>query len=177
MESYINNTKQWLEQVVIRHNFCPFAKKEWLNHRIRYQTCPTEKTEAALEALAKEWHYLDTHPEMTTTLLIFTQGFHCFDDYLNLVDIANALLEAQDYEGVYQLASFHPDYCFAETDPNDPANYTNRSPYPILHLLREKDLEKAIAMHPNSEGIPDRNIAYAQKIGLKTWQATLKSLQ
>ncbi|MGL6269678.1 MAG: DUF1415 family protein, partial [Chitinophagaceae bacterium] len=92
--------------------------------------------------------------------------FANFDAYLTMVEMAEALLEDQDYEGVYQVASFHPQYRFADAPDNDPANYTNRSVYPMLHLLREDSLEKAIETYPDTEGIPERNITFAREKGL-----------
>jgi hypothetical protein len=173
----IQHTQDWLEGVIIKHNFCPFAKKEHLNKSIRYVLNETSNTEDTLHCLVDEFLFLDQHPEIETTLLIIPEGFERFDDFLDLVEISNALLEERRYRGVYQLAHFHPDYCFQGSDNNDPANYTNRSPYPTLHLLRENSLEHAIANHPDPEGIPDRNIAYAQELGLEQLQNDLKSIK
>lgn len=173
----IQHTKDWLERVIIKHNFCPFAKKEHLNNSIRYVLNETCNTADTLHCLVDEVLFLDQHPKVETTLLIIPEGFDNFDDFLDLVEIANALLEERRYSGVYQLAHFHPDYCFQGSDNNDPANYTNRSPYPTLHLLRENSLDYAIENHPDPEGIPDRNIAYAQALGLEQLQDDLKAIK
>ncbi len=165
--------KKWLETIVIGHDFCPFAKKELLQDSIRYYINGSSNTEDTLHDLVDEFIFLDQHPEIETTLFILPKGFDDFDDFLDLVEIANALLEEQHYSGIYQLANFHPDYCFHGSDNNDPANYTNRSPYPVLHLIRESSLERAVASHPDPEGIPERNIAYARALGLETLQAEL----
>ena len=98
-----------------------------------------------------------------------------FDDFLDLVAIADDLLIAQAYEGVYQLASFHPDYCFAEASPDDAANYTNRSPYPILHLIREASIEQVLNHYPEPENIPLRNIALTRELGSNYLQALLNA--
>jgi hypothetical protein len=169
----IKRTRTWLEKIVIQYNFCPFAKKELLRDSIRYYVNKSSNTGDTLHALIDELIFLEQHPETETTLFIIPEGFSHFDDFLDLVEIANALLDEQHYTGVYQLANFHPDYCFHGSDNQDPANYTNRAPYPILHLLREKSLENTIANHPNPEGIPQRNIAYARKLGLERLQAEL----
>lgn len=162
----IGNTKDWLENIVIKHNFCPFAKKELLKDSIRFHLIESNSMETILEELVDEFTFLDKHPNVETTLLVLNESFDDFDDYLDLVEISNALLEDQGHLGVYQIASFHPDYCFEDTDVDDPANYTNRSPYPTLHILREASLENAIESHPDPEGIPERNIAYARTLGL-----------
>jgi hypothetical protein len=110
---------------------------------------------------------LEDNPAMETALLIFPKGFSDFEDYLDLTDLAEKLLKAQGFEGIYQVASFHPNYIFAGSDENDPANYTNRSPYPMLHLLREDLLEIAIDKHNNVDDIPNQNIAKANSLGLE----------
>jgi hypothetical protein len=166
--------KNWLEQIVIKHDFCPFAKKELLRDSIRYYVNESSNTEDTLQQLINECVFLDQHTETETTLFIIPEGFNDFDDFLDLVAIANALLEEQHYFGIYQLANFHPNYCFHGSDNDDPANYTNRSPYPVLHLIREGSLERAVANHPDPEGIPERNIHHARKLGLKQLQAELK---
>jgi len=163
----VKRTKDWLENIIIQYNFCPFAKNELLRDSIRYYISDCSNTGDILHALIDELIFLDQHPDTETILFIIPAGFANFDDFLDLVEIANALLDAQQYTGVYQLANFHPDYCFHGSDNQDPANYTNRAPYPILHLLREESVAKAIASHPNPEAIPERNIAYARKLGLK----------
>ncbi|HIO92655.1 MAG TPA: DUF1415 domain-containing protein [Leucothrix mucor] len=177
MEKIIRHTKKWLEEVVIKHNFCPFAKKELLRDSIHYQAVESSDMEVGLQALAEEFFLLDQQEKIETTLVIFPNGFNDFNDYLDLVEIANALLEDQGYLGIYQLASFHPDYCFADSDNDDPANYTNRSPYPTLHIIREKSLARAIKNHPDAEAIPDRNIAFARDIGLEKLQTDLDSIK
>ncbi len=164
-ERLITNTKKWIQDVVIACNFCPFAAKEVKQGSIRYQVIAQTSNKEVLTALAAECKLLDTDKDVETTLLILANGFENFRQYLKLVAQTEELLEESGYEGVYQLASFHPQYCFEGEGANDAANFTNRSPYPMLHLLREDSVEKAIARYPNAKGIPDRNIEFARKKG------------
>lgn len=168
--SIIAQTTQWINSVVIGCNFCPFAAKAVLRKSIRYVVLPEATLEGSLEAVMAELRYLDRTEDIETTLIIFPNHFTDFEEYLDMADMAEDLSVEQGYEGVYQIASFHPDYCFAEADADDPANYTNRSPYPMLHLLREDSVSKAVDHFIDPEGIPERNIAFAQEKGLKYMQ-------
>jgi hypothetical protein len=168
--SIIAQTTQWINSVVIGCNFCPFAAKAVLRKSIRYVVLPEATLESSLEAVMEELRFLDRTEDIETTLIIFPNHFADFEEYLDLADLAEDLSVEQGYEGVYQIASFHPDYCFAEADTDDPANYTNRSPYPMLHLLREDSVSKAVDHFIDPEGIPERNIAFAQEKGLKYMQ-------
>jgi hypothetical protein len=107
--------------------------------------------EACLASFVNEMQRLDNDPTIETSFLIFSNAFQQFDDYLDLVSLAEKLLERKGYEGTYQLASFHPLYLFANSDENDPANYTNRSIYPMLHLLREESIDKALANYKDPD--------------------------
>jgi hypothetical protein len=165
-----DQVKQWVETVIIAFNFCPFAKRELDRDSIRYHVVEDnlsgEKAiESALHQLIEQCRLLDQNTEIETTLVIFPQSFALFDDFLDLLDIANALLEDQGYLGTYQLASFHPDYCFADAAPDDASNFTNRAPYPVLHLIREASIEQALKSVANPEQIPERNIALARELG------------
>ncbi|OAJ34700.1 DUF1415 domain-containing protein [Piscirickettsia salmonis] len=174
-DKYIAATRDWLKQVVIGHNFCPFALKEFRHNRIRYQVIPEKKHATLLNALIQECYHLDTHPNTETTLIIFPYGLNQFERFLNLLDRANDQLIQHNYEGVYQIASFHPDYCFADADIDDPANYTNRSPYPTLHLIRETSLEQTLKKVKTPEKIPERNINHARALGLQAMDLMLKN--
>jgi hypothetical protein len=169
----IQATQTWLKSVVIAHNICPFAKRELERGSIRFYVDENTDTEQCLINLIAECGLLDQDDSIATTLLIYPEAFADFDDYLDFHAFAEDLLIAQGYEGIYQLASFHPQYCFAEAAQDDAANYTNRSPYPMLHLLRESDVEQAVASHPNPENIPQHNIALTRSLGLATMQALL----
>ncbi len=169
-QTIILQTQTWIREVVIGCNFCPFAGQPYHRGSIHYEVVRSTQPEACLEALIQECMRLDAHSDIETTLLILPEGFNDFVDYLDLLDIAEALLMEQGYEGIYQIASFHPDYRFADAPADDPANYTNRSLYPMLHLLREASVERALEMHPDPEGIPRRNIDYARQRGLAYMQ-------
>lgn len=164
-EQLIANTKKWIQEVVIGCNFCPFAAKEVKNGTVRYVLAEQNTTKTLLPFLSSECELLDNDSSIETTIVILPTGFEKFSGYLKLVERAENLLEENGHAGIYQVASFHPLYCFAGTAENDAANFTNRSPYPMLHLLREDSIEKAIARYPNAEGIPDRNIEFARKKG------------
>lgn len=167
----IEQTRKWITEVVIACNFCPFAAKEVRQNSIHYQVETSTDITACLDAFLQECIRLDEQPAIATSLLIFTSGFARFDNYLDMVAMAETLLEKHGYEGVYQVASFHPLYIFADADANDAANFTNRSVYPMLHLLREDSMEKAIAGYPHPERIPDRNIAFARQKGMEYMKA------
>jgi len=169
----IEQTKKWLSTVVIAHNLCPFAKREFDSGRIHYAVMESETLEKQLEQLILECAALDNDSNRETSLLIFPTSLSNFDDYLDVLDLANSLLKAQGYEGIYQLASFHPDYCFEDVEPNDPANYTNRSPYPMLHILREASVEQALENYPSPEKIPERNVELARDLSLPVMQDLL----
>jgi uncharacterized protein len=170
-------TRHWLQTVVIAHNFCPFAKRELLQDRVRFVEIGSSHIDEVLTQVMEQCRHLDAEAGTETSLLLLTGGFADFEDYLDLCELAEALLAEYGYEGVYQIASFHPEYCFADASPDDSANFTNRSPYPILHLLREASLDQAIDNHPNIEGIPETNMQLARAKGLAYWQALLAEAQ
>ena len=172
----ILKTKQWLDEIIIGLNFCPFAKKEFVNNTIHYEVCTEKKIVSALETLVKQCEKLVNEPNIETTLLIFNNGFKGFENYLDLLDDANELLIQQGYEGIFQLASFHPDYYF-EGEPFDAAsNYTNRSPLPTLHLIREASMEKVLSVYKNPEQIPENNMALAEEKGASYFKNFLHKL-
>jgi hypothetical protein len=165
-EVVIAQTVAWIKSVVIGCNFCPFASKVLLKNSIRYIVLPGATMEKVLESLSAEVQVLDKDVEIETTLIILPDSFEDFESYLDLVDIAEELLLNLGYEGIYQLASFHPQYLFAESYEEDPANYTNRSVYPMLHLLREASITDALEFFPDAGRIPQRNIEFANRKGL-----------
>lgn len=166
----IQQTEKWIKSVVIDLNFCPFAAKAVLKKSIRYIVLKDVDVKKSLETLLSEFQFLDTHEDIETTFIIFETNFTDFKSYLQLVKKAEQALAKKHYEGVYQVASFHPDYCFAGEDSDDAANYTNRSIYPMLHILREDSITKALALYPNPESIPEHNIALARQKGLQYMQ-------
>ena len=161
----ILKTKLWLEEVIIGFNFCPFAKKEFVNNTIDYHVCSQRKIDTALGSIIERCHYLEQNENIETSLIIFSLGFRDFNQYLDLVDYGNQLLVDAGFEGVFQLASFHPDYCFAGEDYDDAANFTNRSPLPTIHIIREASLAKVLSVYKNPEEIPENNIALARTKG------------
>lgn len=172
----ILKTQQWVEEIIIGLNFCPFAKKEFVNNTIHYELCNEKKMVSALKELAKQFEKLVEEPYIETTLLIFNNGFKTFESYLDLLDYSNELLITQGYEGIFQLASFHPDYYF-EGEPFEAAsNYTNRSPLPTLHLIREASMEKVLSVYKNPDQIPENNIALAEAKGANHFKSFLQKL-
>lgn len=173
----LGQTRAWVERVIMKYNLCPFARREVEGSSIRYAEIDSDTLPGALEAICLECQYLDHHPAVATTLCVLTRGFTDFDHYLELVELANALLQMQGYEGVYQLASFHPDYRFAGAPEEDPANFTNRSPWPTLHLIREESMAEALAEYDNPEAIPERNVAFARKRGAAFFLSLLAGIK
>jgi len=166
-------TQNWLKTIIIEYSICPFAKRELERSSIRFVASHDTDIESCLSNLMLECDRLNSDADIETTLIIYDQPFICFDDYLDFVELAEELLLVEDYEGIYQLASFHPDYCFEGAKQDDAANYTNRSPYPMLHLLRETSIDRAVDTYPHTEDIPQRNIELTRKLGLAKMQALL----
>lgn len=169
----IQNTKQWIEKVVIGCGFCPFARKVFIENNIRYVVVADAALHTHSRILLEEFVLLEMDKNIETTLIIFTTAYEYFGAYLQLLQQSEKLLKRKNYEGVFQLASFHPAYLFAGANEQDAANYTNRSPYPMLHLLREDGLAAAIAYYPNAEKIPERNMAFAENKGVEYMRALL----
>ncbi|SIN66037.1 DUF1415 domain-containing protein [Chitinophaga niabensis] len=165
MVEIIAQTKDWIKKVVVGCNFCPFAAKELKQDTIHYEVVTTTGIRAARLAFLAECVRLDNDESIATTMVIFPEAFPVFLDYLNLVDAVEKMLQQEGYEGIYQVASFHPLYQFAGTEPEDAANYTNRSVYPMLHILREAQIEMALLNFPDPESIPERNVKFAHEKG------------
>lgn len=155
----VKDIERWLDDVVIGLNLCPFAAKPRRQNQIHIDVFHGEETNL-LAYLSKAIEDLDAScaQERETTLIVLTECLSAFEDYNHFLSDADWLIKRSGWEGVYQVASFHPDYQFANTHSQDPENLTNRSPYPILHLLREDSLEAAVEKYPNPESIPDHNI-------------------
>jgi uncharacterized protein len=171
----IASTQRWLERAVIGLNLCPFAKAEHVHGRIRYCVSDAVEPSALLLQLEQEIAYLlaQEPAKVETTLLIVPQMLGDFLDYNDFLDEADAMLEHADPDAQLQIASFHPQYQFGGTAPEDMENYTNRSPYPMLHLLREDSVEKAVDSFPDAASIYERNIATLKKLGLDGWKTML----
>jgi len=172
-EPIIAAVRQWVESFVVELNLCPFAKRELVKENVRFVATPAANEEALLVALQDELLRMEADASIETTLLIHAEVLQDFYDFNDFLDIADSLLVQMDLDGVYQIASFHPDYQFGGTEPDDAENYTNRSPYPVLHILREDSLEQAIDAYPDVDAIPERNIALMNKLGIEKLQAML----
>jgi len=171
----IQQTKNWVSQVVIGLNLCPFAAQPYEDNRIEYIVCHNNQTEQDLQELAVCFSILENKVEVETILLIFPESYRSFDDYLELLYLANLLLDDLNFSGIYQLASFHPEYHFEGTKIDDASNFSNRSPYPMLHVLRENSIERAVKSYNHIETIPQNNVKNLQSIGFM--QQTLKDIQ
>jgi uncharacterized protein len=165
-EQVIEQTKQWISNVVIGCNFCPFASSVMKRDVIFYKVETSTDIRECLLSFVAEMKRLDDDASIETSFLIFPFSFQSFHEYLHLVSLAEDLLKKQGYKGVYQVASFHPQYLFAGSNDDDAANYTNRSVYPMLHLLREESIDKALANYKNPDDIPERNMQFAREKGL-----------
>ena len=172
-EDVIAATREWLEKVVIGLNLCPFAKAVVVKNQVRFVVSAAPHLDGLLEDLDRELDYLAAaDPEtVDTTLLIhptLLPDFLYFNDFMQL---AEAAVDEHELEGVIQIASFHPQFQFEGTEPDDMSNYTNRAPFPILHLLREASIERAVVAFPEAETIYERNIETLESLGLEGWQA------
>lgn len=163
----ITETRRWVERAVIGLNLCPFAKAVYVKDQVRFVLSDASTPEALLEQLAEELVLLRDTPaeQVDTTLIVHPDVLQDFLDYNDFLENADAAVEALDLQGILQVASFHPDYQFAGTAPDDAANCTNRAPYPTLHLLREDSVERAVAAFPDPDVIVERNIQTLERIG------------
>ncbi len=163
----VESVRHWVETVVVGLNLCPFAKHELLNNRVRFCLSGAIIQQQLLSDLRTELELLNNNESIETILLIHPLVLEDFYEYNQFLNDAEFLLLEMKLEGIYQIASFHPHYQFAGSEPDDIENYSNRSPYPMLHLIREKSLEQAIANYPDVEKIPKRNIKLLKSIGLE----------
>ena len=174
-EQVMGETRRWLEDVVIDLNLCPFAKKELVRERARFSVTGATNEDDLIAALHGELQFLLDHPAVETTLLIHPGVLQDFEPYNEFLAVADALLAYLELEGDVQIASFHPAYQFEGTEPDAAENYTNRSPWPMLHLLREASLEAAIERYPDVDGIPERNIELMNRLGSAHMNALLSA--
>ncbi|WP_124949571.1 DUF1415 domain-containing protein [Sulfuriferula thiophila] len=173
----IKETQDWLEKAVIGLNLCPFAKAVHVKQQIRYVVSNATTQEALLEDLLEELYVLhESDPEVTdTTLLIHPYVLDDFLDYNDFLDVADAAAAEPQFNDELQIASFHPQFQFADTAVDDIENYTNRSPYPMLHLLREDSVERAVAAFPEAEQIYEKNMATLRTLGHEGWKRLFSS--
>ena len=172
-ESVIAAMQAWLEKAVIGLNLCPFAKAVHVKRQIRYVVSHAETEEALVEDLLHELQLLSSADpgDIETTLLVHPRVLTEFLDYNDFLDIADAAVEELDLDGVLQVASFHPQYQFADSHPDDMGNFSNRAPYPTLHLLREDSVDKAVAAFPEAGRIFETNIQTLEQLGPTGWAA------
>ena len=175
MEREIAATKSWLKNVVIGMNFCPFAALPYKKGEVLFILDKKNNDELRLGTLVSQLSAMDNDESIETTLIIYPDHYKDFYDYLDWVSLCENAIEELGYEGVYQVASFHPQYIFEGSELNDAANYTNRSPYPMVHLIREDSVEKARETHPDIESVPNTNIKKARKKGLESMKLLLAS--
>jgi hypothetical protein len=168
-------TRHWLEQVVIGLNLCPFAKAVHLKQQIRWVESAARDADSLLADLVRELQFLAAaDPEsVDTTLLIHPHALNDFLDYNDFLDVADAAVEQLGLDGVLQVASFHPDYQFEGTDPDDAGNLSNRAPFPTLHLLREDSIDRAVAAFPEAATVYERNIETLRRLGIDRWRALM----
>ncbi len=168
----IEQTKEWIEKAVIGLNLCPFAKPVFTQNLIRYSVSTADNEKELLQELRSELQLLTQTQatEIETTLLIHPELLNEFLDFNDFLGIAEDLLTEMELSGVVQIASFHPRFQFAGTKPDDITNYTNRSPYPTLHLLREESVSKAVDTFPGANDIPEKNIETLTTLGLSGWK-------
>ena len=169
----VTDTLRWLERAVIGLNLCPFAKAPHVKGQIHYVVSEAKGMEGLRDELIEQLQVLAElgAEERETTLLIVPQMLHDFLDFNDFLDEADLVLQELDLEGVLQVASFHPNFQFAGTDADDIGNFTNRSPYPTLHLLREESIDRAVEAFPEAEMIYEANIQTLQKLGQAGWDA------
>ncbi|GHD61060.1 DUF1415 domain-containing protein [Jeongeupia chitinilytica] len=173
MQHVIDATRDWLEKAVIGLNLCPFAKAVYVKEQVRYVVSEARHLDGFLEELDRELDLLAAADptEIDTTLLIHPTLFDDFLVFNDVIGVAEEAVGEHDLEGILQIASFHPRFKFAGTGPDDIGNYTNRSPYPTLHLLREDSIARAAAAFPDASAIFERNIATLEQLGHAGWDA------
>ena len=172
-EQVLIQTKHWLEKAVIGLNLCPFAKAVYVKNQVRLVVSHARHADDLLEELDRELDLLVATPatEIDTTLLIHPTLFEDFLDFNDFLEVAEGVVDEHELDGVVQLASFHPQFQFDGTEPDDIGNYTNRAPFAMLHLLREESVERAVEAFPEAESIFEQNIATLEKLGLEGWKA------
>ena len=168
--------RAWVRDFVIAEGLCPFARRPCEADSIRYSVSDAGDEATLIEDLSAELTLLAETSEVETTLLIHPRVLEDFDAYNQFLDLADRLIQTSGLEGVIQVASFHPDYQFAGTRPGDAENYSNRSPFPMLHLIREASIEAAVDGHPDVDGIPERNVAHLNTIGAAALERRRRAL-
>lgn len=176
--SIIASTQQWLEKIVIGLNLCPFAKAVYIKDQIRYSVCDATTVEDLSSFLMSELEILAAADptKIDTTLLVHPNVLTDFMDFNDYLEVADEILCEMQLDGEIQIASFHPQYQFADTAIDDIENYTNRSPFPILHLLREESVQRAVKAFPDAADIFNKNIDTLRQLGLSGWNKLNKTI-
>jgi hypothetical protein len=171
-QQVLRDTQAWLERAVVGLNLCPFAKAVMVKGQVRTVVSPARSPEALLVELEAELQALAAADPalIDTTLIVHPGTLADFLDFNDFLDVAEAALEELGLEGTLQIASFHPQFQFADAGPEDMGNFSNRSPYPTLHLLREDSISRAVEVFPEAEAIYERNIATLEALGPEGWQ-------
>ena len=173
----IDATLNWVDDIVIKHNFCPFARYVRTPNKIRCVVITGDAGEV-IQSLFDELRHLEEKDSTATTLIALTHpAIADFEEYLDVLAISDSMLHDWGFSGTYQLASFHPDYVFEGSDINDAENYTNRSPYPLLHLIREADITRYMKNEEDAEKIFSHNIEKAQALGCPYFQNALEAIK
>ena len=178
-DEVIRQTRQWIEQNVLQLNLCPFAKQVYEAEHIEYRVIDGADFESLYKAfLAALLDFVDSDPQQIVTgFIIFSAGLSDFECYLDFVALCERALLDAGLQGMVQIASFHPQYCFAEVPENAASNYSNRSPWPMLHLLREADMAAALSQYKHPEKIPLRNQNLLDELGADTMKHRLQRIR
>lgn len=170
-DAVVRDTRRWLERAVIGLNLCPFAKAVHVKGLVHYAVSGARDAGGALHDVAAELDALAAvDPDVRDTTLLIAP--HCLDDFLDFNDVlgrAQRIVRKRGLEGMIQLASFHPRYQFAQTEEDDITNFTNRSPYPVIHLLREDSIDRAVQAFPQAEAIYEANMRTLRELGRAGW--------
>ena len=174
-QNIILHTQQWIKKIVIQLNFCPFAAQPFYKNKILYTVLNSAKRKTVLENLLDTCQLLSANNDFETALIILPNNFEDFNSYLDILALCNKNLKNKELSSTFQLASFHPDYVFDKQDYNQAANFTNRSPYPMLHILKQSSVTWATQHHTNTLAIPMANIQTAHQQGYSTLFALWES--
>ena len=151
----------WLTDFIIKYGICPFAKAVYDNNDVEFNIVDSSDLEEQVVSLMQHVHAMTSEAKPDTKLIIFAKGVSAFDDYLYLLDLCNEMIEQHELTDVIQLASFHPNYLFEGEAAESTSHYTNRAPWPMIHIIRQDSVAKALANYPDPENIPQRNVDLA----------------
>jgi hypothetical protein len=179
MSDALDITRQWLSEWVIGLNLCPFARYPFDKGQVRLSVSDASDDDGVFRFVLDELDrlYRADPVEIETSVVIIENALADFDAYLDMLELLQDILPQTGLEGVIQIASFHPDYCFEGVDADDVTNYTNRSPYPLFHLIREESLERAIENYPDPEQIPENNMQLMREMGIGQVKALLAKIR